>query len=258
MSLELLFVALVGLAIGSFLNVCIHRMPRGESIVHPPSKCPGCGASIRAWDNVPVLSYLILGGKCRSCKSPISMRYPLVEALNAVLWVLVYLRFGTGWHLPVLLAFVSSLVVITFVDLDFQIIPDRIVLPWIVIGLVAGATVLPDPFLRAEPLGWANSLIGAGAGFVLFLVIVIASRGGMGMGDVKMMGMVGAVLGWKGVLLTTFAGSVTGALAGGLLILFRGGGRKTKVPFGPFLALASLISLLLGQELLRWYMHGRL
>ncbi|MCK4911957.1 MAG: prepilin peptidase, partial [Thermodesulfovibrionales bacterium] len=131
MSLELLFVALVGLAIGSFLNVCIHRMPRGESIVHPPSKCPGCGASIRAWDNVPVLSYLILGGKCRSCKSPISMRYPLVEALNAVLWVLVYLRFGTGWHLPVLLAFVSSLVVITFVDLDFQIIPDRIVLPWI-------------------------------------------------------------------------------------------------------------------------------
>ena len=258
MSLELVFIAVAGLLIGSFLNVCIHRMPRGESIVFPASKCPSCGKPIRAWDNVPVLSYLILGGKCRSCKTSISLRYPLVEALNATLWVLVYMRFDTGWHLPVLLAFVSSLVVITLIDLDFQIIPDSISLPWVVIGLVAGATVLPDPFLRAEPLGWANSLIGAVSGIVLFLIIVIASRGGMGMGDVKMMGMVGAVTGWKGVLLTTFAGSVTGAVAGVLLVLFRGGGRKTKVPFGPFLALGSLISLMLGQELLRWYLHGRL
>ncbi len=257
MSLELVFIVVVGLLTGSFLNVCIYRMPRDESIVHPPSKCPSCGKPIRAWDNVPVLSYLILGGKCRACKAPISMRYPMVEVLNGALWVLVYLRFGTGWHLPVLLAFVSSLVVITFIDLDFQIIPDRIVLPWIAIGIIAGATVLPDPFLRAEPLGWANSLIGTVTGLGLFLVIVIASRGGMGMGDVKMMGMVGAVLGWKAVLLTAFAGSVTGALAGGAIVLFKGGGRKTKVPFGPFLALGCLISLLVGQEIFRWYMDGR-
>ena len=257
MSLELVFIAVVGLLIGSFLNVCIYRMPRDESIVFPASKCPSCGKPIRAWDNVPVLSYLLLRGKCRACKASISMRYPLVEALNATLWVLVYLRFGTGWHLPVLLAFVSSLVVITFVDLEFQIIPDRISLPWIAIGIIAGATVLPDPFLRAEPLGWVNSLIGTVTGLGLFLVIVIASRGGMGMGDVKMMGMVGAVLGWKAVLLTAFAGSVTGALAGGAIVIFKGGGRKTKVPFGPFLALGTLISLLVGQEIFRWYMHGR-
>lgn len=257
MSLELVFIAVIGLLIGSFLNVCIYRMPRDESIVFPASKCPSCEKPIRAWDNVPVLSYLLLGGKCRSCKAPISMRYPMVEALNASLYVMVYLRFATGWHLPVLLAFVSSLIVITFIDLDFQIIPDSISLPWIVIGIIAGATVLPDPFLRAEPLGWANSLIGAVTGLVLFLVIVIASRGGMGMGDVKMMGMVGAVIGWKGVLLTAFAGSVTGALAGGAIVLFKGGGRKTKVPFGPFLALGGLISLLAGQELFRWYVNGR-
>jgi len=255
-TLELLFIGLVGLAIGSFLNVCIHRLPRQESIVHPPSRCPGCGASIRAWDNIPILSYLILAGKCRACKKRISLRYPLVEALNGVLFVLVYLRYGTGWHLPVLLAFVSSLIVITFIDLDFQIIPDRISLPWIAIGLIASATVLPDPFMRSESMGWANSLMGAAAGFVLFLFIVIASRGGMGMGDVKMMAMVGAVTGWKGVLLTTFAGSVTGALAGVVIVIAKGGGRKTKVPFGPFLALGVLISIFVGQEILRIYMHG--
>ncbi len=257
MSLELVFIAVIGLLTGSFLNVCIYRIPRGESIVFPASRCPSCQKPIRAWDNVPVLSFLILRGKCRACKSSISMRYPMVEALNAALYVLVYLRFGTGWHLPVLLAFVSSLVIITFIDLDFQIIPDSISLPWIVIGIIAGATVLPDPFLRAEPLGWANSLIGAVAGPGLFLLIVIASRGGMGMGDVKMMGMVGAVLGWKAVLLTAFAGSVTGALAGLALVVLKGGGRKTKVPFGPFLALGALISLLVGQEIFKWYIDGR-
>jgi leader peptidase (prepilin peptidase)/N-methyltransferase len=256
MSLELIVIAIVGLLTGSFLNVCIHRIPREESIVFPASKCPSCGKPIRPWDNVPVLSYLILGGKCRSCKTGISIRYPIVEALNAIFYVLIYLRFGAGWHLPVYLAYVSSLIVITYIDLDFQIIPDRISLPWIVIGLIAGATVLPDPFARAEALGWANSLIGAVSGFVLFLVIVIASRGGMGMGDVKMMGMVGAVVGWKGVLLTTFSASLVGAMAGGLIIAFKGGGRKTKVPFGPFLALGSLLALFYGQEILRIYLHG--
>ncbi len=258
MIFELVFIGVMGLLTGSFLNVCIHRIPRHESIVHPPSKCPGCGAGIRAWDNIPVLSYIILGGKCRACKKSISFRYPLVEALNCLLYVLVYLRYGTGWHLPVFLAFVSSLIIITFIDLDFQIIPDVISLPWIVIGLIASATVLPDPFMRAESIGWANALIGAVVGFALFIFIVIASRGGMGMGDVKMMAMVGAVTGWKGVLLTTFAGSVTGAIAGAMIIMLKGGGRKTKVPFGPFLALGTLLSLMLGQEILRLYLHGRI
>jgi leader peptidase (prepilin peptidase)/N-methyltransferase len=260
-SFEPVVVALVGLAIGSFLNVCIHRIPRKESIVHPSSKCPKCGAGIKAYDNIPVLSYMVLGGKCRSCKTPISPRYPLVEALNAALYVLVYLRFGAGWHLPAYFAFVSALIVITFIDLDTQTIPDRITLGGLPVGLLAGSLLLPDPFMRAVPLGWQGSVAGAALGFGMFFLIAelsirILKKEGMGGGDIKMMAMAGSVLGWKGVLLTTFAGSLSGALAGIGLVLFRGGGKETRVPFGPFLALGALTTLLAGQEILRWYLHG--
>ena len=255
-SLTLVTLAAVGLAVGSFLNVCIYRLPRGESLVSPGSRCPECGTPIKAYDNVPVLGYIFLGGKCRSCKAAISVRYPLVEALNALMYVLVFLRFGMGWHMPVFLAFVSSIIVITLIDVDVQIIPDVITIPWVPIGVLAGALVLPDVFWRYEPLGLVTSLTGAVSGFALFYLIVVLSRGGMGGGDVKMMAMVGAVLGWKGVLLTTFVGSLSGAFVGLGLVLFKGGGRKTKVPFGPFLALGALVSLFYGQEILRWYLHG--
>jgi leader peptidase (prepilin peptidase)/N-methyltransferase len=244
----------LGLLVGSFLNVCIWRIPRGQSIVRPSSRCPSCGAPVRPLDNVPVLSFVFLGGKCRSCGKKISWRYPAVESLNAALYAAVFFRFGPGWHLPVLLAFVSSLIVITFVDLDFQIIPDRITLPWVPLGLLAGSLVLPDPFMRAEALGWKGAFAGAASGFGLFYLVAVLSRGGMGGGDIKLMAGVGALLGWKGVLLTTFLGSLSGSVVGVLLMKFRGKGRKAKIPFGPFLALGALICLLFGQEVLTWYM----
>lgn len=244
-----------GSLIGSFLNVCIYRMPRNLSIISPSSRCPSCNIPIKPFDNIPILSYIFLGGKCRVCKARIPLRYPLVEFLNAVLYGLVFWRFGFGLHTIVYFIFCSSLIVITFIDLDLQIIPDRITLPGIPIGLFAGSLLLPDPFLRYSFLGFKASIIGLLTGGGLFYVIAFLSRGGMGGGDIKMMAMVGSFMGWKSVLLTTFLGSLTGAVFGIFLMIFRGKGRKTKIPFGPFLALGTLITLFYGQEIFYWYMH---
>ena len=245
-----------GLIIGSFLNVCIYRIPREKSIVSPPSSCPACGSPIEPWDNVPLISYLILLGKCRRCGEKISLRYPAVELLNGLLYAAVLLYFCGGWQLPVLFAFVSAMVVITFIDLDFQIIPDVITLPGMIIGLAAATFLFPDPFAKYALLGFMNSIIGLLAGGVSFYLIAILSRGGMGGGDVKMMAMVGAFTGWKGVFLTTLVGSLAGSLVGIALMVFKGKGRKTKVPFGPFLALGSLVTLFLGRMILDWYFPG--
>lgn len=257
MIFEYAVMAVLGLIIGSFLNVCIYRMPRGCSIIFPYSKCPSCDMPIRAIDNVPIISYILLGGKCRYCKARISFRYPAVEALNAALYAAVLYRYGMGWHLPVYLAFVSALVVITFIDLEFQIIPDRITLGGIPAALLAGAFLLPDPMSRAELLGAKASVIGAASGFGLFYAVALLSRGGMGGGDIKLMAMIGGLMGWKAVLMTTLLGSFTGSVLGIFLMLFRGKGRKTKIPFGPFLALGALIALLFGEEILRWYLRAR-
>ena len=222
-----LILAAFGLVIGSFLNVCIYRIPRDISVVHPSSRCPSCNNAIRAWDNIPVLSYVLLGGKCRYCRAKISARYPLVEALNAFLYVAVFWRYGLNWHFAAYSLLCSALVVITFIDLDFQIIPDRITLPGIPIGLIAGSLLLPDPFLRATLLGYKASLIGMLAGGGFFYLVAVLSKGGMGGGDIKMMAMVGALMGWKSILLTTFIGSLTGSAIGIFLMIFKGGGRKT-------------------------------
>jgi len=163
-------VFIFGSLIGSFLNVCIYRIPRGLSIVWPSSRCPSCSTPIRPWDNVPILSFLLLGGKCRNCRAKISFRYPLVEALNAFIYVFLIWRFGTNWYFPVYALFCSALIVISFIDLDFQIIPDRITLPGIPLGLLAGSVLLPDPFLRAESLGWKNALIGRFQVFSSFIL----------------------------------------------------------------------------------------
>lgn len=230
-------------------------MPRDISIVFPSSRCPACDTPIKPLDNIPVLSYLILGGKCRACKAKIAFRYPLVEFLNASLYVLVVWRYGPGWDALLYWIFCSSLVVITFIDLDFQIIPDRITLAGIPVALLAGSLLLPDPFMRDSALGLRDSVVGFLAGGGLFYFVALVSRGGMGGGDIKMMAMVGSLMGWKSVLLTTFLGSLTGAVVGIFLMVFRGKGRKTKIPFGPFLALGSLITLLFGQEILSWYLR---
>jgi leader peptidase (prepilin peptidase)/N-methyltransferase len=256
-----IFIFVFGALIGSFLNVCIYRMPRGQSIIWPSSRCPSCKNPINYYDNIPIFSYyLLLRGRCRSCKEKISGIYPLVEALNAIFYLLVFWRFGPGWSSAVYCFLCSALIVITFIDLDFQIIPDRITLPGIPLGLIAGSLLLPDPFLRAMALGYRASLIGAVSGFslfylVAFLSIKILKKEGMGGGDIKLMAMLGAFLGWKAVLLTTFLGSLSGSIIGIGLMAFRGREKGSLIPFGPFLALGALLSLFFGQEILIWYLY---
>jgi len=256
-----IFIFIFGALIGSFLNVCIYRMPRSQSIIWPSSRCPSCNNPINYYDNIPIISYyLFLRGRCRSCKEKISGRYPLVEALNAFFYLLVFWRFGSGWSSAVYCILCSSLIVITFIDLDFQIIPDRITLPGIPLGLVAGSFLLPDPFLRATALGYRASLLGAVSGFslfylVAFLSIKILKKEGMGGGDIKLMAMLGAFLGWKTVILTTFLGSLSGSIIGIGLMAFRGREKGSLIPFGPFLALGALLSLFFGQEILIWYLY---
>ncbi len=252
-----LIVFLFGSVVGSFLNVCIYRIPREKSIILPSSYCPSCNTPINIWDNVPILSYLILMGRCRSCREKISFRYPLVEAVNGLFYIALLWRFGLGWHTLFYFAVVSALIVITFIDLDFQIIPDSITLPGIMIGLIAGSLMLPDPFMRWSMLGYKASIIGGVTGFVLFYLVAVLSRGGMGGGDIKMMAMLGGIMGWKSVLLTTFLGSLLGSVWGVFLMIFRGKGRKTKIPFGPFLAAGAVITLFFGQEIFAWYLRYR-
>jgi leader peptidase (prepilin peptidase)/N-methyltransferase len=250
-----IMVFIFGSVIGSFLNVCIYRMPREESIIFPLSRCPLCKIPIKVWDNIPILSFLMLGGKCRACSEKISFRYPLVEALNAALYIVLLWRFGFVWETLVYFMFASALIVITFIDVDFQIIPDVITLPGVVIGLAVGSLILPDPFARWALLGFKSSMVGAAVGFGLFYFIAFASRGGMGGGDIKMMAMVGAFMGWKAVLLTTFMASLIGSIWGIFLMIFKGKGRKTQIPFGPFLAAGTLIALLYGQEIINLYLR---
>ncbi len=256
-----IFIFVFGALIGSFLNVCIYRVPRSQSIIWPSSRCPSCNNPINYYDNIPIFSYyLLLRGRCRSCREKISVIYPLVEALNAFFYLLVFWRFGPEWSSAVYCILCSALIVITFIDLDFQIIPDRITLPGIPLGLIAGSFLLPDPFLRATALGYKASLVGAVSGFslfylVAFLSIKILKKEGMGGGDIKLMAMLGAFLGWKAVILTTFLGSLSGSLIGIGLMAFRGREKGSLIPFGPFLALGALLSLFFGQEILIWYLY---
>lgn len=243
-----------GLIVGSFLNVCIHRLPRNISIVFPSSSCPICNNPIKARDNIPIISYIFLGGRCRYCGEKISIRYPFVELFNGILYWAVFSYFGLGWHLPFLFAFCSSMIVISFIDLDFQIIPDVITLPGIIIGFLGASFFIPDIF-GSTIIGFKTSLLGFFIGGGLFYLIAVLSKGGMGGGDIKMMAMVGAFLGWKAVLLTTFIGSLTGSIVGIFLMVSKGMGRKTKIPFGPFLAFGAIITLFFGRVILDWYLQ---
>ncbi len=256
-----------GLVIGSFLNVCIHRLPAGTSIVHPRSSCPGCGHLIRAWDNIPVLSYLLLRGRCRDCGTRISPRYPLVELLSGGFAAMAVARFGAGWEALLVFALIAAFLVITFIDIDHRIIPDAISLPGIAVGLAA--SFLPWLLSGPHPPGASplpvqtplESLIGilAGGGS-LFLVAwgyqLITGREGMGGGDIKLLAMIGAFTGWKGVLFTIFVSSLTGTLAGIALMLRQRGDMKLAVPFGPFLAIGAIAYLFIGPETFAWYLRA--
>lgn len=248
-----------GAIVGSFLNVVIHRYPREESVVFPPSRCPKCGARIKPWDNVPVVAWLWLGGRCRACREPISLRYPLVELANGLFWLAVYLRTGPTVTFLLVSSLVSMTIVLIFIDLEIQILPDVIDLPGIAIGVLAAGlnmTAGTSGLLLAPTL--ADSLGGAVAGAGILLAIALSYKlvrkvEGMGLGDVKMMAMIGATVGWQPLFALLLLASVTGAGAGLLLALRSAAGMRVAVPFGVFLGLAFLVILFFGQTILGWY-----
>jgi len=247
--------AVLGAIVGSFLNVVIHRYPREESIVFPPSRCPHCGTHIKPYDNIPILAWLWLRGRCRACREPITARYPLVELANALFYAAVFQRTGLTPGFLAIAALVSMTIVLIYIDLDIQILPDVIDLPGVVIGLVIGATHLgalyPGLMLSRTLL---ESVAGAAVGAGVLLVIALAYKlirkiEGMGMGDVKMMAMLGAVIGWEPLFPLFLIASVTGALVGLFVAAKSEAGMQVAVPFGVFLGLAFLVVLFFGPTL---------
>ena len=245
-----LYAGLVGLVVGSFLNVVIYRLPRRISTVRPRSRCPYCGGAIRASDNIPLLSWLRLGGKCRSCAAPISARYPLVEALMGALFVACVTVFGFTVTALVAAVFCCLLVALAAIDLEHYLLPDRITLPGIAVGLVFQRW-LPSATLLDAVIG-----VLAGAGVLILLINLwfwLRDEESMGLGDVNMLAMIGAFLGWQGVASTLLFASLAGALVG-LVLVARGSlTLKAKLPFGFFLAIGALVSLFAGEPLIRWY-----
>jgi len=272
-----IFTFLFGAAIGSFLNVVIHRVPNEESIVFPNSACPKCGSGIKAYDNIPIVSWLALRGKCRNCKEPISPRYPAVELLTALLYLAVYWQIGFGGFLPIALVFVSTILALIFIDSEHMILPNVITYPLLGFAVLV-RVIFPSFFagmyisdLNSWPISQFNdlhpiiqsvlgALLGAlvGGGF-LWAVGELWKRlrgvEAMGLGDVKMMAAVGALLGWRLTLLSTFLGAFSGALVG-IVMIARQKDRdlQTQIPFGIFLGIGSIIALLFGDRLIAWYL----
>lgn len=245
------FFFLFGLIVGSFLNVCIYRLPLDKSIIHPPSSCPECGERIRFYDNIPVISYVLLLGKCRHCRKSVSLVYPVVESITGLLSLALFVRYGLSPKYFLLFAFSASLVVISFIDLHYQIIPNVISLPGIVFGLVAS-------FLGFSMVVWLDSLIGviAGGGFfflVSFFFQRIRGKEGLGGGDIKLLAMIGAWIGGGSLLFVVFISSVAGTLIGGGSLLFAGQKIGGRIPYGPFLVLGALIFLFFGTDIMSLY-----
>ncbi|MGB9627328.1 MAG: prepilin peptidase [Thermodesulfobacteriota bacterium] len=244
--------AVFGAIVGSFLNVCIVRLPKEESIITPGSHCPHCNKPIAFYDNIPLLSYFLLRGKCRHCRNPISIQYPIVEGITTLSSFLLFINYGPSPTYLLYFALVSALIVITGIDLFHQIIPDVISLPGIGVGLLGSLLILPITFLNSL----FGMLLGGGS---LFLVATLYQwlfkREGMGGGDVKLLAMIGAFLGWKAVILTIILGSLVGSVTGVIIILLKGKDFKYAIPFGPFLALGAVISLFWGEDLIRWYLY---
>lgn len=256
--IQQVFVFVIGCCLGSFFNVVIHRLPAKESLVHPGSHCPRCSHPILPYDNIPVLSYLLLRGKCRHCGASISLRYPIVEGLTGILALFLFLSYG--WHPQfwIEFLFVSLLLIITFIDLDTYLIPDVLSLTGIVLGF--GASFF------TPRLSWLDSLLGIVLGGGFFLVIALGyqylrHKDGLGGGDIKLLAMIGAFTGWPGVVLTVLASSVVGAVVGLLVMRHKGEGMGAMIPYGPFLAFGAVCYLFWGQAFYHWYfgiiMEGR-
>jgi leader peptidase (prepilin peptidase)/N-methyltransferase len=246
-----IFAFIFGAVVGSFLNVCICRLPQNESVVFPPSRCPQCGFRIPFYDNVPIISWLLLRGKCRSCRAPISPQYPLVELSNALLTLFLFMKFGPSLAFLVLFLFCSAMVVITFIDLEHQIIPDVITLPGIVAGFLISFFI--------PQLGWQNSLLGIAVGGGSLLAVaygyeLLTKKEGMGGGDIKLLAMMGAFFGWKAVLFIIFVSSLIGSVIGITVMLIQKKDSKLAIPFGPFLALGAILYIFFGRVLINWYL----
>jgi leader peptidase (prepilin peptidase) / N-methyltransferase len=247
--LELLTVTLFGLCIGSFLNVCAYRLPLGKSIVYPGSRCTSCGRELSWFDNLPVLSWVALRGRCRTCKQSVSWMYPAVEIVTALVFFVTYLTYGLTLLGVVRVVFACAMIVLFVTDLQHKILPNVITLPGVVLGFVVSFFLPP---------GWTSSLIGliVGGGFLLAIAEAyhrIRGQEGLGMGDVKLLAMIGACLGWKLVLLTLVFASFTGSLAGGLLIASGRGSMKYELPFGTFLAVGAVLAATWGDPIAAWY-----
>jgi leader peptidase (prepilin peptidase) / N-methyltransferase len=246
----LVLAALFGLVIGSFLNVCIYRLPRDQSIVWPASRCTTCGRGLAWYENVPVLSWAVLRGRCRTCGERISVMYPVVEAVTALLFVLMAAHFGITPLFAVRALFGCAMIVLFVVDLQHQILPNEITVPGIVAGLVAACFLEP---------GWRDALIGAAAGGgSLWLIAAgyqwLRGKEGLGFGDVKMLAMIGAFLGWKLMLLTLVFASFTGSVVAVLLMLARRADWQSKLPLGTFLALGAVLTSMVGDVVVNWYL----
>lgn len=255
-----LFVFILGAIAGSFLNVCIHRMPRDQSIVYPPSHCPHCKTPIKPYDNVPLVSYLVLGGRCRTCKSRISPRYILVELLTAVCFLYISLAFAHALPMMIVaLIFFCSLIVVFFVDLEHQIIPDEISLGGIAFGVLASVAYPPIQNAASHYLAFARSLGGLVTGGALFwLIRIIGGRifkkEAMGFGDVKLMAAIGALLGPSLVLLAAFLAALIGSVIGLTLIAIGRAELGSRLPFGPFICLGAAAAFLYGHRFIAWYL----
>ena len=240
-----LFIFILGTVIGSFINVCTYRIPRGESVVYPPSHCPRCGYSLRPLDLIPLLSHLWLRGRCRKCSTRIPLKYPLVECLTGVMFLLIFNKFGLTSDFLTAIILIICLIISTFIDLEHQIIPDEVVIPTMAVGLLLNILIhwenLPD-YLMGFALG----------GGIIFLIVVL-SRGGMGGGDIKLFATVGMFLGLRLTVLAMLLSFISGSIAGLILIILNLKKTKDAIPFGPFIALGSVVSLFMGDRIISWY-----
>jgi leader peptidase (prepilin peptidase)/N-methyltransferase len=247
-----IFVFIFGLCIGSFLNVCIYRLPASQSIARPRSRCPACGQFIAFYDNIPLVSYLGLKGRCRHCGVKIGLRYPAVEILGGAFALATFLKFGLSVEALIYFAFIACLLVVTFIDLDHRIIPDVITLPGIPV-FFAASFAIPWVTYKDTLLG---ILIGGGSLYlVAWTYYKITNKEGMGGGDIKLLAMMGALLGWQGVIFTIFVSSLIGTLSGFAVMLHSRKGMKLAVPFGPFLAIGGSTYIFFGPHLINWYFN---
>ncbi len=247
-----------GLCIGSFLNVCIYRIPAGKSVVSPASSCPVCHTKIAPYDNIPLFSYILLKGKCRYCKTPYSPRYFFIELLTGLFALATLFHFGVSIKAFIAFIFIATLIVITFIDIDHQIIPNVISLPGIPIffGLAFVFYHLTHSYYDILKQSGIGIIAGWGSLFIVASTYQrLTGKTGMGMGDLKLLAMIGALTGWKGILFTIFASSTIGTFVGVSLMLIKGSNLKLKIPFGPFLSAGAVIYLFYGERLIYWYMY---